>query len=387
MNEELRPLQTVLLAVTGMSPAVLTETIWALCLRSEPVIPDRIVVVTTTAGAERIREQLFTPNETLDGLSVWQTLRDRLQLSGCDIDGKLRFGTTSDDIRVFTALDQNSGLSYELDDIRSPEDNESVADALLDQVRMFTENPDTRLIASLAGGRKTMGALLYACMTLAGREEDLLTHVLVNEPFDATPGFFFPGQPGGPLKTRGGQQMLPEDAVIDLAEVPFVALRNLFAKELGRQVGSFNYLVEQCRLNVRTRAGESIRLIVEVQRSQVHINNQLLKLSAREQMVFLFLAKRAKQKEPAYSYYGACLDDLNAFREELIQVAIADDFRDWRGSDVLNEELNEKSVARLVSDLRRKIQGLSGDACSLAGCLPEKGRFSLDVEPSLIEIR
>ena len=41
--------QVVLLAVTGMTPAVLTETVWALARQDPPVIPDRVVVVTTKA--------------------------------------------------------------------------------------------------------------------------------------------------------------------------------------------------------------------------------------------------------------------------------------------------------------------------------------------------
>ncbi len=37
--------QTILLAVTGMSPAVLTETVWALAQERPPMVPDRVVAV------------------------------------------------------------------------------------------------------------------------------------------------------------------------------------------------------------------------------------------------------------------------------------------------------------------------------------------------------
>lgn len=387
MTQELQPQQTILLAVTGMSPAVLTETVWALAQQPEPIIPDRVVVVTTTAGARRLREDLFQPADSLGGAIPWQTLRKSLAARGCHIQGKLRFGTTSDDLRVFTSVNPDTGLSVELEDIRNPDDNESVADYLLDQVRMFTENPDTRLIASLAGGRKTMGALLYACMTLAGREEDVLTHVLVNEPFDTIPGFYFPDQGGNPLRAKDSRAHSPTDAVIDLAQVPFVPLRNLFVKELGRQVGSFSHLVEQCRQNVRYRAGETIRLTIETRRPEIVINGQRLRLAPREHLVLCFLAHRNKQGAPAFSYYGACLDPLNLFREEMVEAAPENDFSDWRASERLKEDFDERDVSRLVSDIRRKVQGLGGEASTLAGCLPEKGRFSLDMESSLIEIR
>ena len=43
--------EIVLLAVTGMSPAVLTETVWALAQERPPIIPNRVVVLTTLAAA------------------------------------------------------------------------------------------------------------------------------------------------------------------------------------------------------------------------------------------------------------------------------------------------------------------------------------------------
>jgi hypothetical protein len=86
------------------------------------------------------------------------------------------------------------GRSRELDDLRSPADNEAAADFLLEQVRTIVENPDTRLVASLAGGRKTMGAILYAALTLVAREDDRITHVLVKEPFETLREFWYPAQ-------------------------------------------------------------------------------------------------------------------------------------------------------------------------------------------------
>ena len=154
--------EPILLAVTGMSPSVLTETIWALANQPEPIIPSRVIAVTTTTGRDSIKHHLFTPLSRFSGQTAWDTLRHALEEKGFDITGRLRFGTTADDIRVITALDLVSGQSVELADLRSPSDSAAAADYLLEQVRAVVENPDTELIASIAGGRKTMGALLYA---------------------------------------------------------------------------------------------------------------------------------------------------------------------------------------------------------------------------------
>lgn len=182
-----------------MSPAVLTETVWALAHEPEPVIPHRVIAVTTAAGRDQIRRLLLTPSAHLDGRSPWDALRASLLEAGYDLAGRLRFGATADDLRVITAMDPATGQSRELDDLRTPADNTAAADFLLEQVRAITANPDTRLVASVAGGRKTMGALLYAAVCLAARETDRVTHVLVSEPFETLRDFWYPAQPGGPV--------------------------------------------------------------------------------------------------------------------------------------------------------------------------------------------
>jgi len=222
--------ETILLAVTGMSPAILTETVWALAQENPPVLPDRIVVLTTTVGKDQIERELFTPQPHFNDQCGWDCLREKLQERGHDMKGRLRFDPASD-LHILTRWDESSHRNLFLSDIRTAADNEAVADCILEFVRSIVESPDTRLIASIAGGRKTVGTLLYACMTLVGREDDRLTHVLVNEPFDdarLSPRFYFPEQPSAELTTPDNKTVRAPEAHIDLADVPFVPLRNLF---------------------------------------------------------------------------------------------------------------------------------------------------------------
>lgn len=379
-------METILLAVTGMSPAVLTETVWALAHEEEPVIPHRVMAVTTLAGRDRIVAGLFTPAEGFGGHCAWDALRAALAAKGHDLTGKLRFGTTPDDLRVITASDARSGRSIELTDLRDRAENEAAADFLLDQVRGITANPDTRLIASIAGGRKTMGALLYACMTLAGREEDRITHVLVSEPYETLPGFFFPAQPGPALTARSGAGLHPAAAaVIELAEVPFVPLRNLFQRELGRAAGTFSNLVATCRTAVRQRAAEDLQLEIPTTRPALRLNQAELKLTDREHHLLLCLAVRAKGNQPP----------LPAYVEAI--AALAHHAKDWRemiDSGKLAAKTqpapvfsDEHDIVRVLSDLRRKIKTLGQSGHVLAAALPEKGRFSLDVPGPLIHVQ
>ncbi|MDH7501793.1 MAG: CRISPR-associated ring nuclease Csm6 [Verrucomicrobiota bacterium] len=383
--------ETILLAVTGMSPAVLTETVWALANEPEPIIPARIIVVTTATGRTEIIKWLFEPLLRFSGQTPWEALRTALAADGHSLSGKLRFGATPDDIRVITAADDATGRTRELDDLRTPADNEAASDFLLEQVRGVVENPDTRLVASIAGGRKTMGALLYACMTLVGRETDRLTHVLVNDPFDTLREFFFPKQPGGPISkpdTQNPGRLLkydPADARVDLADVPFVPLRNLFVRELGRKAGTFSRLVDTCRADVRRRAAESIRLTIDSVRAELDVNSTTIKLSPTEMLVMLFLARRAKHREQPYCSYKDAIDDLDSFRNE--QLEATKDFNDWRHANSLRSEWDERELTKAVAGIREKLRRQGGDTASLAPCPLEKGRCSLDIVPSMIFIK
>jgi CRISPR-associated protein (TIGR02584 family) len=390
--------ETVLLAVVGMSPAILTETLWALAHPangSEPVIPHRVIAVTTTQGRDKLAA-LFAPSAQLGGVAPWDALRVALQAEGHDLTGRLRFGNTADDLRVITAADPATGRSRELPDIRDRADNEAAADFLLEQVRAIVENPDTQLIASVAGGRKTMSALLYACLTLVGRETDRLTHVLVSEPFETLRDFWFPAQPGGPLPGRSVpsvgsvgsvSSVPPATATLDLADVPFVPLRNLFHRELGTKPGTFLRLVENCRTTLRQQAATHLRVTLDTARAELEVNGHTLKLGPTEMLVALFLARRAKHNEPAYTAYKDALDDLNTFRREQIQQASARDLNDWRHADSLRAECDDRFLVKATSSLRDKLRRCGGDAALLAACLPEKGRCSLDVPGSLLFLR
>jgi CRISPR-associated protein (TIGR02584 family) len=370
-----------------MSPAVLTETVWALAHEPEPVLPTRVIVVTTSEGRRVVETQLFQPDPRLSGRCPWDALREALRAQGFDLTNRLRFGVTGDDIRIMTAVDSGDGRSRELADLRTVSDNEAAADFLLEQVRTVVENPDLRLVASLAGGRKTMGALLYACMTLAGRETDRLTHVLVNDPFDTLRGFWFPGQGGGPLQDRHQREFDPSTAHIELADVPFVPLRNLFQRELGRKAGSFHRLVDDCREEVRRAAGERIRLTLDRSRCELEVSGTRLTSAPREHLILLFLATRAKSSEPAFATQKEALDPLNAFRRELIDSAPGDDFADWRHGEGLGAALDELDLRRALSGLRDRLRKAGGNAVDLVGCLPGKGRFSLSVPGSMIHLK
>ena len=279
------PMSTTLLAVTGLSPAIVTETVWALASEKKRVLPDRVLFITTLTGAEKIRQQLFTPLPAFGGLTAWASLRVTLKARDHEL--------IAEPPRVIGQADRNSGTFIGLPDIVTPEQNDLAAAFILEQVRQVVTNPETRLIASIAGGRKTMGALLHAAVTLIGRETDRLTHVLVDAPFETMPGFYFPGQPGPPLRDREGREFAASAARVHLADVPFVPLRNRF-EDIREFPGTFDGLRRKFGRELKEDAARPRLLEISYRGKKLWIDDSAFSMRVKALAVLHFLSDAQK---------------------------------------------------------------------------------------------
>ncbi len=332
--------ETVLFAVVGISPAVLTETVWALSRENPPLIPDRVVVVTTRRGAERVRRELLAPSPTFGGRSVWDCLRAAVCGRNRESHARLRLADTDDHLVLFSRYDARTGRMHIPEDIRTGEDNHALADCILERVRSFTDNPDVRLVASVAGGRKTMGILLYAAMSLVGREIDRVCHVLVREPYedpDLTPRFYFPEQPSGPLyHARTKKRYCPKRACVDLVDVPFVPLRNRF-RQCGDWPGSFNRLVARYAQAFQRTTAQPARVRLEATAHAVVVNGTRVVLTKRSFSALRFLIWLQQKK----AFHSRQKDAVDTFKRFLASEYPGGQETAWcNDPDVLKRELS-----------------------------------------------
>lgn len=153
MPSSATPARTTLIAVTGLTPAVLTETLWGLASEPTPVVPDHIVVITTLTGRAKLTGQLLA-NGRCDTFRT--ALRSHLGRKHAHLltHTRLRFGTAQNHLRV---IPTPGPAAQDADDLRTAADHQAAADFILRTVREFSEEEGNRLIFSVAGGRKTMG--------------------------------------------------------------------------------------------------------------------------------------------------------------------------------------------------------------------------------------
>lgn len=330
--------KTVLVAGVGTSPAVLTETVWGLAHQATPVVPDEIVVLTTLTGRQRLEREVMAGEP-----SVWSRLVAALKADGLPVDGRLAFGETS--IRVFPDAHRNP-----LADLRSGDENLRAADFMLAQLRQYTESPDSVVLTSIAGGRKTMSALLLSCMTLLGRADDRVYHVLLPPEFEGRldPPFHFP-ENGVVHRTSANPpcELESSKAAVELFEVPYVRMRGWYQEKFKSIPPSYETLVSKVQ-SVAPAAVVPPDMEIDAWKGALVLNGRAVPLSRPCFAALILLASGCDVKDlhgrlcelHAGRGHPDC-DWLSSFRES-----------GGRFSDARSNE----DLAKVMSELRKKLK-------------------------------
>ena len=278
MNTDNHP-RRILLAVTGLTPQIVTETLYALACREQaPWIPDEIHLVTTATGAENARLNLLLPDGWFHRLCADYHLP------------AIQFPV--ENIHI---LRDAGGKA--MDDIRTPQQNTLAADFITETVRRLTEDPTTELHVSIAGGRKTMGYYLGYALSLYGRPQDRLSHVLVSDPYETNREFYYPTPYDHPIHSKRGDREITVDArnaQVDLADIPFVRLREGLPERLRKGQSGFSQVIATAN-----RGLEPPRLILNLADRQAWVDDARLDLGNTEFIFLLWLAERSSRDEAA----------------------------------------------------------------------------------------
>ncbi len=325
----------ILLAVTGLSPQILTETLYALAVVRQPAwIPDEIHLVTSREGAERARLALLDPAQ-----GQFHAFRRDYPAAR-----EIRFGV--DNIHLIRGAD-----GQPLSDIRTPPDNADAADTINALVRRLTADPDSELHVSIAGGRKTMGFYLGYCLSLAARPQDQLSHVLVSEPFESLPDFYYPPATPRLLHTRDGRPIHTADARVMLAEIPFVRLRALLPAAALAPELSFSDAVAATQAHI-----EQAHLHIDLERQQIQCGRTTLVLAPQLLAWYAWLARRRRQNLPPVRHTDADPGEFLALYARLISVdAVAWEKTAALLTDGIPKEFFEQKCAKTNNQIKKAL--------------------------------
>lgn len=279
----------ILLCATGLSPQIVTETLYALAVQGD-WLPDEIHLITTAEGAALARLSLLDPDEG-HFYGLYREYADH----GLDLE-KIVF----DDSTIHVIAD---AAGQPLGDIRSEADNQAAADGITAVVRQLTADPATAVHASIAGGRKTMGFFLGYAMSLFGRPRDRLSHVLVSAPFESLGEFYFPPRKPRRLQLpRENRYVHTADARITLADIPFVRLRDGLTEFILNGGASFSEAVAQAQRQLGPP-----RLVLDAATRTAHCGSVAVTLAPVDFAFYAWLVRRLRQGKP-----GICRNRISA---------------------------------------------------------------------------
>ncbi len=282
-------MKNVLLAVVGLSPQVITETLYALHQTHRKV--HSIHVITTRDGKEQIFAHLLAGRKG----HYYRYLEDY----GIDKQS-IDFGPHT----IHVVTDQHG---IEIADIRDEADNEQLLTKCLELAFRFTSDPEAAVFFSVAGGRKTMSSCLTLAAQLYGRPQDRLYHVLVTPEFESNRNFFYPPPKSEliELLDSRGEPHYKETkyAKINLIHIPFVSVRERLDKALLKQPQDPGTLLLSA-IKEKPR-----RLVVDMVNGKlIYIGIELDLMPARLALYAFFALQKKNCPKQDVSSCGSCTD-------------------------------------------------------------------------------
>ncbi|MGF1833320.1 CRISPR-associated ring nuclease Csm6 [Photobacterium sanguinicancri] len=350
-------MKNILLSTTGASPQVLTETLYAIHASGKP-FPDEIYVITTRSTRQMLMNGLFRDGHL-------NALKEEYQLPD--------FKFTEDHIWL---IEDDNGQP--IDDAKSIIDQTYMADFITRKVYLLTQQDDVAIHASLAGGRKTMAFYFGYAMSLLGREQDTLSHVFVNDDFEFIRDFWYPTcQPKWIAGKHGQGEVDTSQAVVTLAEIPFVRMRQSVNPQLIESMGNMSFSQTVATLNATHR--DDLFISIHKKSKTLAVLGIDISLTAKELAFYIWLLLMGKQ--------GLVVDrDFEEKREYAIGFLstysdIANDVRVYRTFGIEPEDLKENTLDSLKGMDRTFVQQLRSSINNkLKKILPPDALSKIDIQ-------
>lgn len=353
----------VLVMVTGRTPQVVTETLYALAVMQRPPwVPTEVHLVTTSEGQRLARLMLCGAGD-----GQLERLRRDYGLPAIRFDE----GT----IHVPTGADGRA-----IEDIVTEADSTAMADTIVALLRELTDDPHCAIHASIAGGRKTMGFFMGYAMSLFGRPQDRLSHVLVSPPFESDHQFYYPPPKPQTLIIRD-QPVSTADARVVLAGIPFVRLRHGLDETLGRDA-SYSEVVARAQAALGPP-----ELVIDPDNRTVRAGDAEFRLPPAELAFLSWLARRKSRGLDPVTCPPEGAPDA-AYAEEYLQeyrhITSAPDMEETTLRNGMQAEFFQQRKSKLTRALRRALGPEGAERYGVVARGRRPRRFELAVDGACI---
>ncbi|MBE8233757.1 MAG: TIGR02584 family CRISPR-associated protein [Endozoicomonadaceae bacterium] len=328
-------MKNILLAITGASPQVITETLYALHVNGK-TFPDEVYVITTTSTQEMLVKGLFEKGHLAK-------LKQEYALPNFKFD----------ESHIWLIED---ALGKPINDAKSIEDQTYMADFITRKVYELTEDNSLSIHASIAGGRKTMAFYLGYAMSLLGRPQDTLSHVFVNDEFEFVHDFYYPTKQSNLITGKNGKgQLDTSQAIVTLAEIPFVRMRQSVDAQLIKSMGEASFSQTVATLN--STHSKSLTLELYQKAKTISISGVDIKLTAKEFSFYQWIIKLSQKDSNGLTVDRTFEDNTNAsitFLAECYNVGA--DIRVFKAFGIEPEDFRDGYLQNLIAMERSFVQ-------------------------------
>ena len=266
-------MKNILLFSTGLSPQVVTESIYYHTQIRKPSLRIDAIHIITDAKCEPL-----VINELLPDNNGWLLkLANDYQINPSEVKLPL------ENIHI---LKDSSGKP--LMDLLTVEENNAAVETVFKIIKDLTRDNQTRLITSVAGGRKTMSVIVGQAMQFYAREQDLLTHVIVDDCIIGAKEFFYPTPTSKKVKIKD-KIIDYHDVKIHLDEIPFIRLRPILGNFLVESTEtSLISLVKSAQQQIEDML-KPVKIIVDLKYKSLSISGNSVKLPAKSLAMYTLL--------------------------------------------------------------------------------------------------
>lgn len=264
--------KNILICVSGLTPQIVTETLFCLAVKEKTPI-DEIYVLTTKRGREVILgkdSHPVTPKTSLK--NEIDNLCNKYKIK------KPLFA--ENDNHIIVAKEE----SIELPDIRTDKDNILFPNKVCEFIRDKSSDPNSTLYCSITGGRKSMSVHLANALSIFAREQDKLLHVLTKEEHEFK-GFY-------PMNKKEAEDL-------ELSEIPFVRLRSILAADVKQEKLlklNFDEIVKHTQSQLKVLA-PSNKLILDIERRELSFGSERISLEPMEFLFYYFFVDSKERGE------------------------------------------------------------------------------------------
>lgn len=337
--------RNILVSLVGLTPQVVTETLYSLMVQRH-ILVGEIFLITTVEGKEIILGS--HPKIKLPSLkSELERMIELYKLQPIEFDP---------DKNIIVAKEE----SVELSDIRTDRDNVLFPNLIAEFIRGKTADQSSVLHCSIAGGRKTMSVAMGFALSLFGRKDDRLYHVLASGEFEASRKFF--------------PETEVEKAQVSLTDVPYVRLREKLPLLNTHPKASFFDLVNFAQEEIAGLHGipsvfmDKTSCVIRIGEKEIHLRPFVF-------AVYLYYATREKFEPGGISFPRGGPKSLWKIYKE---IATAEGHRLRVAEQLISQKRFDFAVMnKAISEINNKIRNAFDDSADADFyTITTKGRYS-----------